>query len=96
MPYSTALPVLLFLHSLVSRYGDAGDAQAALREVATILDAMESVLENKLARAGTMLANGTDEMRSQLGKARGSVARGRSSVAESDAEEGELRLEAVR
>ena len=82
VPYSTALPVLLFLHSLVSRYGDAGDVQAALQEVAAILDVMEGVLENKFARAATMLANGTDEMRSQLGKARGSVARGRSSVAE--------------
>lgn len=80
VPYSTALPVLLFLHSLVARYGDAGDAQAALREVATILGSMEGVLENKFARAATMLANGADEMRSQLGKARGSVARGRSSL----------------
>ncbi len=100
VPYSTALPVLLFLHSLVSRYGDAGDVQAALREVATILDVMEGVLENKFARAGTMLANGTDEMRSQLGKARGSVARGRSSVAEADPTEGSpfdgTLLEAVR
>jgi hypothetical protein len=96
VPYSTALPVLLFLHSLVSRYGDAGDVQAALQEVASILDVMEGVLENKFARAATMLANGTDEMRSQLGKARGSVARGRSSIAEPDpAEEGPV-LEAVR
>ena len=45
VPYSTALPVLLFLHSLVARYGDAGDTQAALREVATILGSMEGVLE---------------------------------------------------
>lgn len=96
VPYSTALPVLLFLHSLVSRYGDAGDAQAALREVATVLDVMEGVLENKLSRAGTMLANGTDEMRSQLGKARGSVARGRSSITEPEADEEGPVLEAVR
>ena len=40
-----------------------------------MLDAMEGVLENKVARAATMLSNGADEMRSQLGKARGSVAR---------------------
>ena len=87
---------LLFLHSLVSRYGDAGDVQAALQEVATILDVMEGVLENKFARAATMLANGTDEMRSQLGKARGSVARGRSSIADPDPVEGSPVLEAVR
>lgn len=95
VPYSTALPVLLFLHSLVARYGDAGDAQAALREVATILGRMEGVLENKFARAATMLANGADEMRSQLGKARGSVARGRSGVVEAVSAERGPALEAV-
>lgn len=93
VPYSTALPVLLFLHSLVARYGDAGDAQAALREVGTILGQVEAVLENKFARAATMLANGADEMRSQLGKARGSVARGRSGVVEPETSP---TLEAVR
>lgn len=95
VPYSTALPVLLFLHSLVARYGDAGDAQAALREVATILGQMEGVLENKFARAATMLANGADEMRSHLGKARGSVARGRSGVVEPVSAERGPALEAV-
>lgn len=95
VPYSTALPVLLFLHSLVARYGDAGDAQAALREVATILGQMEGVLENKFARAATMLANGADEMRSYLGKARGSVARGRSGVVEPVSAERGPALEAV-
>jgi hypothetical protein len=77
VPYSTALPVLLFLYSLVDRFGDAGDAQACLAEVALLLDAMEQVLENKIARAGTMVANGADDLRSSLGKARASVARSR-------------------
>ncbi len=98
VPYSTALPVLLFLYSLVHRYGDAGDVQGCLAEVASLLDAMENVLENKIARAATMIANGADEFRSQLGKARGSVARGRSSavepLAETDLTEGVL--QAVR
>jgi hypothetical protein len=80
VPYSTALPVLLFLHSLVARYGDAGDVQSALHEVGTVLEAMEGVLENKFARAATMISNGADEMRSHLGKARGSLARGRSTI----------------
>ncbi len=98
VPYSTALPVLLFLHSLVGRYGDAGDVQAALREVAGILEAMEGVLENKFARAATMLANGADEMRSHIGKARGSVARGRSASVDPAPGQGptEPLLEAVR
>jgi hypothetical protein len=77
VPYSTALPVLLFLYSLVHRFGDADGARAALEEVAALLDAMEGVLEHKVARAATMVANAADELRSGLGKARGSVARGR-------------------
>jgi hypothetical protein len=77
VPYSTALPVLLFLYSLVHRFGDADGARAALEDVASLLDVMESVLENKVARAATMVANAADELRSSLGKARGSVARGR-------------------
>jgi hypothetical protein len=77
VPYSTALPVLLFLYSLASRFGDAGDAHACLGEVANLLDAMEAVLENKIARAATMVANGADDLRSGIGKARASVARGR-------------------
>ncbi len=81
VPYSSALPVLLFLYSLVHRYGDAGDVQGCLSEVATLLDAMEGILENKIAKAATMISNGADEFRSHLGKARGSVTRGRSADA---------------
>jgi DNA recombination protein RmuC len=77
VPYSTAMPVLLFLYSLAGRFGDAGDAQAALAEVSSLLDAIESVLENKIAKAATMVSNGADDLRSGLGKARASVARGR-------------------
>jgi hypothetical protein len=77
VPYSAALPVLLFLYSLVSRFGSAGDVEGCLAELCGVLDAMEAVFENKLARAATMLANGADELRAQLGKARGSIARGR-------------------
>lgn len=80
VPYSTALPVLLFLYSLVHRYGDADDARAALEEMASLLDGFEGVVENKVARAATMLGNAAEELRSGLGKARGSVARGRSAA----------------
>ena len=81
VPYSTALPVLLFLYSLAGRFGDAGDAHAALAEVSSLLDAMEGVLENKIAKAATMVSNGADDLRSGLGKARSSVARGRNAAA---------------
>ncbi|MGH2594559.1 MAG: DNA recombination protein RmuC [Actinomycetota bacterium] len=75
VPYSSALPIVLFLYSLVQRFGDAADVQTALAEVASALDVMESVVENKVARAATMLSNGADEFRSNLGRARGSIAR---------------------
>jgi hypothetical protein len=51
--------------------------QAALAEVGTLLDAMDAIVENKFSKAGTMIANGADEFRSNLGKARGSIARAR-------------------
>lgn len=84
VPYASALPIVLFLYSLVQRFGDAADVQASLAEVAGVLDAMEGVLENRFARAAVMLTNGADEFRSQLGKARGSIARARASVPEPD------------
>ncbi|HZD80051.1 MAG TPA: DNA recombination protein RmuC, partial [Actinomycetota bacterium] len=75
VPYSTALPVLLFLYSLVNHFADPGDVRSALARIAALLDAMEAVVENRFARAAAMIQNGTDELRSQLSKARGSVAR---------------------
>jgi RmuC family len=77
VPYSTALPVLLFVYSLVSRFGTAGDVESCLAEISSLLDAMAGIVENKIARAATMLTNGADELRSSVGKARGSLARGR-------------------
>lgn len=91
VPYSTAMPVLLFLYSLADRFGDAGDAQGCIAEVANLLEAMESVIENKIAKASTMVANGADELRSGLGKARASVARGRRGPAVAEGPEGVLR-----
>jgi hypothetical protein len=80
VPYASALPIVLFLYSLVQRFGDAADVQASLAEIAGVLDAMEGVVENRFAKAATMLTNGTDEFRSQLGKARGSIARARAGM----------------
>jgi DNA recombination protein RmuC len=87
VPYSTALPVLLFLYSLVSRFGSAGDVESCLSEISGLLDAMAGVLENKFARAATMITNGADEFRSQLGKARGSLSRARVSAPDPEADE---------
>lgn len=84
IPYSMALPIVLFLHSLVSRFGMAGDVEACLSDLARILDSMESTLENKVARASAMLVNGSEELRGQVGKARTAVARARDSAEEPD------------
>ncbi len=75
VPYATALPIVLFMYSLVQRSGDAADLAACLAEVVGVLDALDAVVENRFAKAATMLVNGADEFRSQLGKARGSIAR---------------------
>jgi len=77
VPYSTALPIVLALHVLASRLGAVGDVQSCLADVGAVLDAMEATLENKLERASTMLANGTGELRGQVGQARTAVARAR-------------------
>jgi hypothetical protein len=90
VPYSTALPVVLFLHSLVARFGDVADVQASLAAVAGLLDQMELVVENKVVRAATMLTNGADELRSHLGKARGSIARASAAADADDAASVEL------
>jgi DNA recombination protein RmuC len=77
IPYSMALPVILFLHAIVSRFGSVGDVTACLGDLAAAMDAMEGTLENKVAKATTMLANGTEELRGQVGKARTTLARAR-------------------
>jgi hypothetical protein len=77
VPYASALPIVLFLYSLAQRYGDAADVHASLAELAGVLDALEAVVENRYAKAATMLVNGNEEFRTQLGKGRGSLARAR-------------------
>jgi len=73
--YSMALPVLLFLYGIVARLGGQADLEACLADLVGILDSVETTLENKVVRATTMLVNGTDELRGQIGKARGMLAR---------------------
>jgi len=75
VPYGSALPIVLFLYELVRRYGDGSDAQASLAEIGRALDVMDAIVENRFAKAATMLTNGADEFRTHLGKARGSIAR---------------------
>jgi len=75
VPYGSALPILLFLYTLVARYGDAGDVRAALGEVEAVLRGIEEVIENKVQRASVMLSNAASELRAHVGRARGSLSR---------------------
>ena len=77
IPYSMALPVLLFLYTIVSRFGSVGDVEACLGDLAAALDAMEAAIENKVAKASAMLRGGTEELRTEVGKARTTLARAR-------------------
>jgi hypothetical protein len=84
VPYSSALPVLLTLYVLASRYGGASDVRDCLAELEAVLGAMEQTLEHKVARASTMLANAAQDWRTQVGRARGALARARAGPADAD------------
>jgi hypothetical protein len=77
-PYSTALPLLLSLYAVASRYGTGGDLQSCLAELDVSLAAMEQTLENKIVRAAAMLRSASDEWRLQVSRARATLHRGRS------------------
>ena len=77
VPYASALPVLLALYALAARYGSGDEVQGCLAELEGLVAAMAQTLENKVARATTMLQNASDEWRTHVGKARGALARGR-------------------
>jgi RmuC family len=90
VPYSSALPVLLTLYVLASRYGGASDVRDCLAEIESVLSAMEQTLEHKVARASTMLANAAQDWRTQVGRARGALARARSGPDELPAPAGDV------
>lgn len=77
VPYASALPVLLALYALAARYGGGDEVQGCLAELEGLISAMAQTLENKVARATTMLQNASDEWRTHVGRARGALARGR-------------------
>ena len=96
IPYSMALPVVLFLHGIVSRFGAVGDVQACLADLAAVLDAVETTLENKVAKASIMLSNGADELRGHVGKARTSLSRARDAEGRLDAVDVDVELGRLR
>jgi DNA recombination protein RmuC len=77
VPYSSALSMLLALYSLCCRLGEGGDIGAVVAEIDTALDGIERALENGVERGAKMAQNSAAEIRAQVGKARGALARGR-------------------
>jgi hypothetical protein len=77
VPYSMAVPVLLFLYTIAGRYGSLNDVEGCLADIGASLEAMEATLENRVAKAATMLSNGAEDLRGQIGKARTTLARAR-------------------
>jgi DNA recombination protein RmuC len=78
VPFSGALPVLLALYALCRRLdGRATDVGAVVAEVGDALDAIERALETRVEQAAKLSQNAAAEVRTQLGRARGALARGR-------------------
>jgi DNA recombination protein RmuC len=74
--YSMALPYLLALYQMhlqFARSVDMENLQACMMEVERQLDALESMLENKLQRALTMLGNTYTDGKQSLARIRASV-----------------------
>lgn len=95
VPYASALPVLLSLYALAARFGAGDEVQACLAELEGLVSAMAQTLENKVARAATMLQNAADEWRGHVGRARGVLARGRGVSADPDGALNPMETEAL-
>lgn len=76
MSYSMAIPYILTFYSLHLQYSrsiDIGNLQAHLLDVERHIDEIEHLMENRLARGSTMVANAYAELQHLLGKIRGSL-----------------------
>ncbi|MCL5292090.1 MAG: DNA recombination protein RmuC [Actinobacteria bacterium] len=76
MSYSMAIPYILTFYSLHLQYSrsiDMGNLQAHIIDIDHHLKEIELVVENRIARGSTMIANAYAELRQSLGKVRGSL-----------------------
>jgi len=76
IPYSLVLPYLLTLFNLHLQYAgsiDAENLQHYLMDIKRHLEKMETILENNIIRAVTMITNATGEYRQAMGSIRGSL-----------------------
>jgi DNA recombination protein RmuC len=78
VPFSGALPVLLALYALCRRLdGQAADVGVIVSELGDALDLIERALETRVEHAAKLAQNAAAEIRTQLGRARGALDRGR-------------------
>lgn len=77
MSYSNAAPLLLAMYGLFLRYGQTGDMdkiKGHLGSLGTLLNELEKIIDDQLARGGTMVTNATQRCREVTLKMRGSLA----------------------
>ena len=77
VPYSTAVPVLLTMYTLASRFGGSeSDMRAALGDVDRLLRQMEDDLNNRFHHAAVMVSNAANDWAGLLGRAQRATAFG--------------------
>jgi len=76
MPYSMVLPLILYMYRLHLQYAISIDAENLKNHLISIsrnLDAMEDVLEHKIARGSTMISNAYSDYKQMLSRIRASL-----------------------
>lgn len=77
VPYSNAVPILLAMYGLFLKYAQTFDMEQVkghLGSLDTLLTQLDKIIDNQLARGGTMVANATEECRNLTGRMRRSLA----------------------
>lgn len=76
LPYSMVLPLVLYMYRLHLQYAisiDIENLQHHLMGLSRSLEEMENILENKIARAGTMITNAYADYKQMISRARTSI-----------------------
>lgn len=76
MSYSMTIPYILTFYGLNLQYSrsvDMENLEARLMDISRNLDAMEDILENKIARGSTMISNAYNEYKQRISKIRASI-----------------------
>lgn len=76
LPYSMVLPLVLYMYRLHLQYAislDVENLQHHLIGISRSLEEMENILENKIARAGTMITNAYADYKQMISRARTSI-----------------------